>query len=153
MRRALLLALLALPLAACADTPLGASGEPSLSADGRAAYKVLRAAEFFSGDGVGMAATTPETVRSFRVLARETGAEAAFARLVGEATPEGQLFGLVGVQTTDAARYERLAASFRTSERPVEVMHGCIISQVATREAVREIETGGLGASIRGHAR
>jgi hypothetical protein len=92
----------------------------SLSERGQRAYQELSEAKVFRLGGVGYAAETSEEERALRALLVEDAAVKALESLVDEGSPEGGLYGLVGLRQKDMAAFRRAYGRYVAKEEPPE---------------------------------
>ena len=101
----------------------------NLSPEGRAAWDVLVAAEFFSTGLVGFAASIPDEIPAWQALLNEPQGVAAFRALAGSARPAARAYGLCGVWHLDRASFDELAARAIRETPRVQTMSGCIAAE------------------------
>jgi len=78
---------------------------------------------------VGYSGETPEAVHAFRrILAADDTAD-VFARLLEEATVEGQLYALCGLYFADPARFREALPRYESLTQEVETQRGCIVGR------------------------
>jgi hypothetical protein len=77
-----------------------------LSDDGRNAYQKLLNVRLFAIGGVGFGAQTSTGELALHVLLNEKEATAALKSLVHDATPEGSLYGLLGLRLSNLAVFK-----------------------------------------------
>ncbi|MFP4053351.1 MAG: hypothetical protein ACLFV7_05745 [Phycisphaerae bacterium] len=90
------------------------------------AMAVLLNTNLFPVGSIGEAGVDPVHDEAFRAVLAEPEAPAAFAYLVENARPAGQLIGLCGQFLVDHSAYEMNLPRFRDSNQPVPVQSGCI---------------------------
>jgi hypothetical protein len=75
------------------------------------------------------------------ILARDS-ALADFEKLYSQGNLPAKCYALVGIKKLNPARFKELARRLRTSNDKVATMHGCILSDEAFADVVRQIESG-----------
>lgn len=127
----------------------------------RAYHKLLDASVFnFGGVGWGQQITSEE--RAFRTLLESSEANKLFQRLVNEANPEGQLYGLFGLHLRDTNAFHvelekletnsplpgRLVNFIPVEKGKVRVARGCIFYQQERRAVIDQITKGEWDAAF-----
>jgi hypothetical protein len=147
------LAIFVLSLTSPVCTQHAPTSPPELSAEGRAAYDRLDAADAFAIGPVGVAGTTSAYEMALRTLLGEREATAALTSLAeSAATPAGRLYGLAGLSVKDRDRVAALARDLDGSAEVQEV-EGCMVMQVKVSDVVARIERGDCAAALERPAR
>src|SRR5215213_4606168 len=92
----------------------------SLSSAGQQAYQKLFKAEVFRLGGVGFAGVTSEEEIALRTPLKETAAVEALTSLVNSGSPEGSLYGLLGLRQQDRAAYQQAIEQLKAKGEPTE---------------------------------
>ncbi|HEV7406811.1 MAG TPA: hypothetical protein VGO11_27930 [Chthoniobacteraceae bacterium] len=111
--------LLIIAATAWAERPTG------LSPEAQDALDVLLRAESFCDGPIGIVGSTPDTLKAFRLLAKDPQAGAVFKHLVAKGSASGQLYALCGLYFTDDDYFQKAAAALRRSATAVEFHSGC----------------------------
>jgi hypothetical protein len=129
---------------ACTQTQHTPPAPPPLSAEGRAAYDQLAAADVFAIGPVGVAGTTSADELALRRLLGEPHAAVALTSLAESATLAGKLYGLAGLSMKDRESAVALAHKLEARDGATEVQEvsGCIVMQVKVSDVVGRIERG-----------
>jgi hypothetical protein len=98
-----------------------------LSPTGREAFQTLLAARQFEESFVGFGAQPSDLVAAYRLLLKESAADAAFKQLLEKATLAGQLYGLCGVYFTDHPYFLSIIESYRGRTDAVPIQSGCMV--------------------------
>ncbi len=102
----------------------------------------LKKASLFCIGGFGYAGTISPGEKALRELLKRTDAKPALIRLLDEATPEGQMYALVGLKTMEPAELKSRLNSCRKQSGQVRTARGCILSNEAISHVVKEVEAG-----------
>ncbi len=113
-----------------------------LTAPGKHAYDALAHVSTFAVGGVGFAGTRSAGESALRVLLKEKGANAAFQKLLQSATPEGQLYGLLGLSLVAPGQLTSYAKAYLSSKSPVQTISGCIVMTETTGQVTQQINKG-----------
>ena len=125
-----------------AVTTLFARAEDALKPND--AYKSIRTADTFAIGPTGGAGVISDTEVAFRVLLKQPDGVDLFKRLLPSATPAGQLYALLGLQSLDQKAFGSVAPKFLRSPKEVDVIRGCIVWRLSTAEVVSDIQAGKL---------
>ena len=106
-----------------------------------ASQKLLSAKEFTIGK-VGEAGDQSPVEVSFRALLKCPEALAECQKLVSDASPAGQLYGLLGLKILDANAFQAALPRFNDSKIPVMTMAGCIVFKTTAGDIAKDIEQG-----------
>lgn len=123
----------------------GASAGDKKNADADAAhspYEALTAATTFAIGGVGVAGTISPAENDFRALLKEPDAVAKCQKLLTEATPEGQMYGLLGLKLKDEAAFLAALPKYKGSKTNLREMAGCMMGTITAGELAGRIEKG-----------
>jgi hypothetical protein len=110
--------------------------------ESRPAEATLEKASMFALGGIGVAGTMSPGERALREIFATRDAVARMERLLTTATPAGQLYALLGLRLKDRALYNRVVQQLRPTDAKVETARGCMLSQDAFGDLVKEIERG-----------
>ncbi len=114
----LLMAMLSVTFAQ--DTQQSRFEVASLSSAGQEAYQKLFKAEVFRIGGVGYAGDTSDEEIALHTLLKETAAVEALTSLVNSGSPEGSLYGLLGLRQQDRAAYRKAIEQLKAKGEPTE---------------------------------
>jgi hypothetical protein len=125
-------------------------GVPAAEADEKKAdpdvaptpYEALTATTTFAIGGVGFAGTTSEAEKDFRELLKEPDAVAKCQKLLTDATPEGQMYGLLGLKLKDETAFLAALPKYKGSKTALREMCGCIMGTITVGELAARIEKG-----------
>ena len=131
------LALTAVLLVVCATFLSGADAKKSADP-----YETLRATEIFAFGGVGVAGTRVPAELAFDEIVKKHDASALFRRLLASATPEGQLYALVGLHRIDRKKFDEVAPPYLSDALEVRVARGCTLSTEPAKGIVERIKAG-----------
>ncbi len=115
----------------CGNTHLCAAqdiGTLNLSEQGKSAYRTLSTVDIFNVGGIGAAAITYKGETALRVLLNEKHSLDAFKSLLDYATPEGRMYGLMGMYIKDKSSFDDEVKLFRVRSsdlKKVHVFEGC----------------------------
>lgn len=129
-----------------------------LGQNGRKAYEKLLNAGLFAVGPVGLGAQTSEGELALHVLLAEKEATRALKSLINVASPEGSLYGLLGLRLADMGAFRLEAENFKnrpespkrswasgrfaTPKGQVMTARGCIIFYKPFQEFVSAIQSG-----------
>ncbi len=129
----------------------GRGGEDQVRTDSvEAAVATLRQAPRFALGGIGFAGVVSEEEKALRLLLTQPGAERLFDRLLQTATPEGQLYALLGCeQVATSVRFEAAATTCRRglAGKKVSRASGCFLFEKPATEVIDAIVDGGIRIS------
>ena len=108
----------------------------------REAYEIVKAADRFTVGGVGYAGRPSESEIAFRQLLKQPNPLILCQKLLGEATPSGQLYGLLGLRLLDRKAFQAVLPRYRTSKVDVPTMSGCIVIKTTTASIAEKIDKG-----------
>ena len=108
----------------------------------------LRKAGSFAIGGVGYAGSMSSGERSLRQILKEADAVSRLEVLISNASPAGQLYGLLGLRSRDRIAYRRALEKLKTIDAKVETMRGCIVQRESFRHLLKEIDEGEYDASL-----
>lgn len=84
------------------------------------AYQVLLKAELFRLGGIDYFAETSNEEASLRILLKYKKSVEAFEHLVNSASPEGKLYGLLGLRVKNKVAYQQALLRLKSGEEPPE---------------------------------
>jgi len=131
-------------------TPTPTAFQLGLAPEIQKAYQLLRAPGAFSGPTVGVAATTPDTVKALRVILKDPAAENIFKQLLAEATPAGQLYALAGLYVINPEFARRVAKPYESNQTMVQTQFGCVNAEMPISKVTKQILEGGLPRALAG---
>lgn len=138
MKAALILASLFLTIV-CAP----AADKKSADLDaGHSPYEALTATTTFAIGGVGFAGTISPAETDFRALLKEPDAVVKCQKLLTEATPEGQMYGLLGLKLKDETAFLAALPKYKGSKTALREMCGCIMGTITVGELAARFEKG-----------
>lgn len=105
-------------------------------------YEALSAVTTFSIGGVGVAGTISPMEKDFRALLMEPDAVMKCQKLCTEATPEGKMYGLLGLKLKDEAAFTAALANFKDSKTSLREQSGCIMGTTTMGELAANIAKG-----------
>jgi hypothetical protein len=105
-------------------------------------YDLLKKASIFAIGPVGFAGTTSPTEKALREIVKQKDAKLIFAKLLDEASPEGQMYALAGVKAVDAAEFKSRLKSYTTKSGHVCTEKGCMVSTKSISEVAKLIAAG-----------
>jgi hypothetical protein len=138
MKAALILAALFLT-AVCVPAADKKKADPDAT---HSPYEALTATTTFAIGGVGFAGTTSEAEKDFRALLKEPDAVAKCQKLLTDATPEGQMYGLLGLKLKDETAFLGALPKYKGSKTTLREMSGCIMGTITMSELAARIEKG-----------
>ena len=111
----------------------------------RTPYETVRTAEGFTIGGVGFAGTPSIMEKAFRQLLKEPNALVKCKKLLNDATPSGQLYGLLGLRLlNDQQAFRTALPLYKNSRAIIPTMRGCIAGRTTAAEVAKQIEKGEL---------
>ena len=131
-------------------TPTPTAFEVGLAPEIQPAYRLLRTPGVFSGPAVGVAATTPDTVKALRVILKDPAAENIFKQLLAEAAPAGQLYALAGLYVINPEFARMAAQPYESSPKIVHTQFGCVNAEMPISEVTKQILEGSLPRALAG---
>ena len=105
-------------------------------------YETLRTTTIFAFGGVGAAGTRVPAELAFNEIAKADNASAVFQRLFPTATPEGQLYALVGLHRVDRKAFLEVMPQYLQGTPEVNVARGCMLSKEPAKGIVERIKAG-----------
>ncbi len=128
-----LLCLVSLSSAVCAQ---------GLDAPGKRAYDTLARVSLFAVGGIGVVGSRSSGETALRVLLKEKGGGTAFQKLLQSATPEGKLYGLLGLSLVAPGHLSAQMGPYLASKVPVQTASGCMMMTEETRAVAHNINNG-----------
>ena len=135
-----------------------------LSDKGQAAYQTLSSANLFALGHIGYAGQIADETIALSILIKEKNVEEALQSLARDATPEGQVYGLLGLQVIkcdclkgELEAYKKLPPTpdrdmekvfLRTPAGHIRSMSGCFPQSLKQEEVIRDLENGKLAESF-----
>jgi hypothetical protein len=80
--------------------------------------------------------------KDHKIILARTSAAADFEELYSEGNSQAKCYALVGIHKLNAMRFKDLATPMRSSRKIVATMHGCIVSEEAFGDVIKQIESG-----------
>ncbi len=120
----------------------------TLSESGKSSFETLLKTKTFTLSGFGAAAAPHLATRALANLLKEKSAEKALQFLVRNATPEGQVYGLLGLQIINSTQFKSDFAIFKTLPVPKDEISssdgGCDPETTSLKRAdiINDLETG-----------
>ena len=109
----------------------------STAVDPIADFNTLLTLPMYTDAHIGYSGSTPEHVYAFRrVLARDNAAD-VFARLLEEATVEGQLYALCGLYFSSPRLFQAVLPRYESMTKEVNTMRGCVRHRAQVSVLVR----------------
>jgi hypothetical protein len=105
-------------------------------------YDVVKKASIFCIGPFGLAGTTSPPEKALREIVKQEGAKQVLIRLLDEATPEGQMYALVGLKAVDPAKFKSRLKLYAEKSTQMKTAKGCIVSQQPISEVVKAIAAG-----------
>lgn len=136
MKHLLLLLFLVFPLFASAGDP----DPQGILAD--KAYEYVKTAGHFAIGGVGIAGVTSRQEAAFRLLLTQPEPVAQCQKLLTEATPAGQFYGLLGLRLLDQKAFAAALPAYENSKADIPAMSGCIAFPRKAADLASKIEKG-----------
>jgi hypothetical protein len=138
MKTVLMLALLFLPVVFAP-----AADKEKADADiSHTPYEALTATTTFAIGGVGVAGIISPMEKDFRALLKEPDAVAQCQKLLTDATPEGQMYGLLGLKLKDEVAFAAALPTYKGSKKQVRQQSGCIMHNSSMGELAASIGKG-----------
>ena len=106
------------------------------------AVRDLAAAKSLAFGGVGVAGLMSEGERNLRAVLDRPDASQQLQSALGQATPAGKLYILVGLRRCDRAAYQKAFDSLSRPNDDVQVVRGCMISKEPFRQALSQVQDG-----------
>lgn len=125
-----------------AGIALSQPGISAASSSENSAVRDLAAAKSLAFGGVGVAGLMSEGERNLRAVLEGPDASRQLQAALGNATPAGKLYILVGLRCCDRAAYQKVFDSVARSNDDVEVVRGCMISKESFRQVLSQIQDG-----------
>jgi len=79
---------------------------------------------------------------ALRALLKQPDPTKQLEGLLTNATPAGQLYGLLGLRIRDHEAYDKAIKDFRVPEIDVETIGGCMVSRAPLKQLVDRIKAG-----------
>ena len=120
----------------------------TLSESGKSSFDTLLKTKTFTLSGFGVAAAPHLATRALANLLKEKSVEKALQFLVRNATPEGQIYGLLGLQAINSKQFKADFAVFKTLPSQQDEISssngGCSPETVTLKRAeiIKDLETG-----------
>ena len=140
--KALLIAL-SLPVLAHAADSGGPAAKPAAT-PAEEAYRIVKTAALFSIGPVGEEGRPSKREAAFRQLLKQPEPLARCQKLLTEATPAGQLYGLLGLRLLDEKAFQAALPAYKNLETEIPTMTGCILTRVKAADIAARIENGKL---------
>ncbi|MEZ0276115.1 MAG: hypothetical protein ACAH88_14500 [Roseimicrobium sp.] len=105
-------------------------------------YEALTSTTTFAIGGVGVAGIISPMEKDFRALLKEPDAVAQCQKLLTDATPEGQMYGLLGLKLKDETAFVAALSKYKESKQQVRQQSGCIMHNSSMGELAASIEKG-----------
>ncbi len=120
------------------------------------AYQKLLHAKIFNTGGIGWASQVTPEEEAFKILFESGNSIKEFQRLVNQASPEGQLYGLFGLHLKAPEIFRNEAEKFKADDGPpkreqkftfidqgqVRIADGCVIFTQDRRKVIDQIAKG-----------
>lgn len=103
-------------------------------------YEALTATTTFAIGGVGVAGTISPGEKDFRALLKEPDAVEKCQKLLTDATPEGQMYGLLGLKMKDETAFVAALPKYKGSKTTLREMAGCMMGTITMGELAARIE-------------
>ena len=140
-----------------------------LSKSGQHAYQKLLSAKVFRLGGVDYAGAISAEELALRALLKEKRAVDAFKTIEDEASPEGGLYGLLGLRLKDMASFRQAVEQYKLKGEPPErasqfdiiripkgqiaTEEGCLLINKDRDEVLAEIESGAYDKQLKKKSR
>lgn len=108
------------------------------------AFEMVKAAERFSIGGIGVAGTIAPAETALRLIVKAQDGLQQCQTLLKEGTPEGKLYGLLGVKLLDKKAFEAAVTPFLADKTKVKSASGCELSESTVGAIAKEIVEGKL---------
>jgi hypothetical protein len=105
-------------------------------------YEALTAVTTFAIGGVGVAGTISSGETDFRALLKEPDVVEKCQKLLTDATPEGQMYGLLGLKLKDETAFVAALPKYKGSKTTLREMAGCMMGTITMGELAARIEKG-----------
>jgi hypothetical protein len=105
-------------------------------------YDIIRTAHHFSIGRISDAGVFSDAEIAFRTVLKQADGTAQFENLLSTATPEGQLYGLLGLRLLDKRAFDAVAHSYLASSVKVAIIEGCSRGHSSTKDIARKISKG-----------
>jgi hypothetical protein len=96
----------------------------------------------FAFGGTGYSGAISPGEKDYKIILARTSAAADFEKLYSEGNLQAKCYALVGIHKLNAVRFKDLATPMRSSRKIVAIMHGCIVSEEAFGDVIKQIESG-----------
>jgi hypothetical protein len=103
---------------------------------------ILRKTPLFAIGGVGYAGTLSEGEKVLRQLVKQKDTKPVLMRLLSEATPEGQMYALVGLKAVDQAEFRSRLSTYTNKTTQVNTASGCLLFVRQASDLAKAIEAG-----------
>ena len=125
---------------------LAHAGDPDWAAAklAREAYGTVKTAERFTVGGVGYAGIPSRQEAAFRQLLKQSEPLAQCQKLLTEATPAGQLYGLLGLRLLDQQAFQAALPRYKDAKTDIPTMSGCIVTHTTAAKLAKQIQNGEL---------
>ena len=110
----------------------------------REAYGTVKTAKSFTVGGVGYSGSPSKQETAFRQLLKQSDPIVQCQKLLAEATPAGQLYGLLGLHLLDPKAFQAALHRYKDATTEIETMNGCLISHTTVAKLAKQIEKGEL---------
>ncbi len=137
--KTLLFMVVAVPLLADAGAPDWTAHKLA-----KEAYKTVKTAERFTVGGVGFAGIPSRQETAFRQLLELPEPVVRCQKLLTEATPAGQLYGLLGLRLLDQEAFRAALPRYKNAKTDIPTMRGCIVMDITAAALATQIEKGEL---------
>jgi hypothetical protein len=107
-------------------------------------YAIVKKTDCFTVGGVGFAGIKSRQEVAFRQLLEEPQPLVRCQKLLGEATLEGKLYGLLGLRLLDEQAFRAALPRFTESKAEVSTMRGCAMMHMPAARLAKEMEKGEL---------
>lgn len=102
----------------------------------------LLTVELFTIGAVGGPGIISQSEIWFRAMLQRPDAVAECQKLISNASPAGQLYGLLGLRRLDQKAFVEALPKFKDAKAPVRTMVGCILTESSTGAIASGIEKG-----------
>ncbi len=102
----------------------------------------LEHATLFAIGGIGIAGKTSSEEEAFRAVLKQAGSAAQFQRLLGTASPEGQMYALLGLRLLDKKAFDAALPRFLDRTDAVLTFSGCLGGKWAVQDLAKSIQAG-----------
>jgi hypothetical protein len=119
--------------------------QPGVSAGKPSEGSVVRdlaAAKSLAFGGIGVAGLMSEGERNLRAVLDRPDASQQLQAALGQSTPAGTLYILVGLRRCDRPAYQKIFDSLSRSNGDIEVVRGCMISKEPFRQVLSQVQDG-----------